>query len=136
MLPVMPRCFVVVVGGGNSAITAAIDLMGLANAVSVVNIVDKWQADPVLIKKIEGVGNIIPLLLHKVTEIKGQNAVSGVTIESLESNERKDIPVQGVFIEIGLLPNSEFAKDLVMFNRTGEIIVARYICRRRCDNSP
>ena len=110
--------------------------MGLANAVSVVNIVDKWQADPVLIKKIEGVGNIIPLLLHKVTEIKGQNAVSGVTIESLESNERKDIPVQGVFIEIGLLPNSEFAKDLVMFNRTGEIIVARYICRRRCDNSP
>jgi len=114
---------VLVVGGGNSALTAVIDLMKLANKIYIVNITKDWQADQIMIDRIKNADNIIPLLSHKVTAIHGEKYVTGVTIESLDTKETKDITVQGVFIEIGLLPNSEFAKDIVRLNDQGEIIV-------------
>jgi len=114
---------VAVVGGGNSGFTAVIDLIGIANKVYVVNRSSEWQADPILVEKTNGEEKFIPLLSHQVVEIHGEKTVSDITIESLETKEKKKIPVQGVFIEIGLLPNSECAKDLVNLNQWGEIIV-------------
>ena len=68
------------------------------------------------------------LLEHGVLEIRGRERVEGIRVESKKTGEVKDLKVGGVFIEIGLIPNSEFAKDLVELNRAGEIIVD-YACR-------
>lgn len=114
---------VMVVGGGNSGITAVIDLKDIANKVYIVNISDRWQADAILLDRIKDATNITAFLKHRVLEIKGDTKVKSVIIESLDTNEKKEIPVQGVFIEIGLIPNSEFAKDIVKTNEWGEIIV-------------
>jgi alkyl hydroperoxide reductase subunit F len=114
---------VAVIGGGNSGFTAAIDLMDIASKVYIVNVSNTWQADPVLIDKTEGAKNIVPLLSHRVIEIHGKEAVTGITVESMDSQKSQKLSVQGVFIEIGLLPNSEFARDMVQLNRWGEIIV-------------
>lgn len=114
---------VVVVGGGNSALTSVIELTKLASKVYVVNIADDWQADPVLLDKIKNATNITYFLGHKINAIHGERIVTGVTVESLATKETKDLTVQGVFIEIGLIPNSELVKDLVKLNDRGEIIV-------------
>ena len=114
---------VVVVGGGNSAFTATIDLMKIANKIYIINVMDNWQADAIMLEKTKGADNIVELLSHKVTSINGEERVTGVTVESIKTNEKKDLDVQGVFIEIGLLPNSEFAKGLVALNDWGEIAI-------------
>jgi len=114
---------VAVIGGGNSGLTAVVDLMGIASKIYVVNISPTWQADPVIVEKTEGAENVTPLLSHRVTSIRGENVVTGITVESLGTQESKELSVQGVFIEIGLLPNSEFVSNLVQLNRWGEIIV-------------
>jgi alkyl hydroperoxide reductase subunit F len=114
---------VVVIGGGNSGFTAAADLIEIANKVYVVNKSSTWQADPILIDRVKDSDKFAPLLSHVVVEIKGDRAVTGVGVQSLENKEIKHLPVQGVFIEIGLLPNSELASDLVRLNNWGEIMV-------------
>jgi alkyl hydroperoxide reductase subunit F len=114
---------VAVIGGGNSGLTAVVDLMKIASKIYVVNINPMWQADPIIVEKAESAGNFFPLLSHRVIEIHGEDSVTGITVESLDSQESKELPVQGVFIEIGLLPNSEFAGELVQLNRWGEVIV-------------
>lgn len=114
---------VAVIGGGNSGITAVVDLVAIANKVYVVNLSDEWQADPILLDRVKGVKNFVPLLLHRVISIHGKNAVTGISLESLETKKRRRLQVQGVFIEIGLIPNSEFASGLVQLNPRGEVMV-------------
>jgi alkyl hydroperoxide reductase subunit F len=114
---------VAVIGGGNSGLTAVIDLMSIASKIYVINIHSTWQADPIIIEKAKEAENFTPLLSHRVASIQGREAVTGITVESLETQETKHFPVQGVFIEIGLLPNSEFASDLVQLNERGEVMV-------------
>jgi alkyl hydroperoxide reductase subunit F len=114
---------VAVIGGGNSGFTTAIDLVGFANNVYLVDISHKWQADPILIDKVKNAKNFIPLLSYKTISIQGKNSVVGIVLESLETKKQKRLKIQGVFIEIGLLPNSELAKDLVQLNSWGEIMV-------------
>lgn len=114
---------VMVVGGGNSAFTAVIDLIKLASKIYVVNAMDSWQADPIMLEKTKGATNIEWLLSHKVTAINGEKFVTGATVESLKNKEVKELNLQGIFIEIGLIPNSEFAKGFVLQNKLGEIVV-------------
>jgi len=114
---------VAVIGGGNSGIEAVIDLMGIANKVYLINRSTPLRADPILVEKIEGVENVIKLAPYTAIEIKGDNVVTSLIIESRETQEKKELPVQGIFVEIGLLPNSEFANELVSLNEWNEIIV-------------
>jgi alkyl hydroperoxide reductase subunit F len=114
---------VVVVGGGNSAFTAVIDLMKIAKKIYIINIMDSWQADAVMLEKTKDADNIIRLLSHKVNAINGEKRVTGVTVESVKTHEKMELDVSGVFIEIGLIPNSEFARDLVKLNNWGEIAI-------------
>ena len=114
---------VAVIGGGNSGLTAVVDLIGIANKIYVVNRSSTWRADSIIVEKTKDAENVTPLLSHRVTSIQGENVVTGITVESLGTQESKELSVQGVFIEIGLLPNSEFASDLVQLNDRGEIMV-------------
>ncbi|MEE9191272.1 MAG: FAD-dependent oxidoreductase [Candidatus Aerophobetes bacterium] len=114
---------VAVIGGGNSAFEAALDLVKIASKIYLVDIASSWSADPVLLEQIEKEKKVTSFPRHKVKEIKGDDRVESITIESLDGGQIKSLSAEGVFIEIGLIPNSEFAASLVQLNQAGEIVV-------------
>jgi len=114
---------VAVIGGGNSALEAVIDLIKIANKIYIVNIAKSWQGDEILVEQVDAASKVTPFLGYQVVEIHGENRVEGITIKSQDTGESINMLVSGVFIEIGLLPNSDSAKDLVAINQAGEIIV-------------
>ncbi len=119
---------VMVVGGGNSAFTTALDLSRGNAEIILVNLAKGWQADEILIQRLKNYKNVQFLELHELTGINGKDKVESVTLRNLKTNEEKIIPVDGVFIEIGNLPNSDPVRNLVNLNEKGEIIVD-CVCR-------
>lgn len=121
--PLFADATVAVVGGGNSALSAAFELSRIASQVYLISR-RPWRADEApLIEGVKGARNIIPYVGYVVQEIEGDELVKKISIKSRETEERKELAVEGVFIEIGLAPNSDFAKELVKTNERGEIIV-------------
>lgn len=120
--PVFAGQPVMVAGGGNSAMQAALDLAGTSPEVHLVSLT-KLTGDQVLIDKISASGKIITHLLWKPVEIKGSGCVESVVIEAVAGGERREIPVKALFIEIGLDPNTGFTGDALELNNRGEIIV-------------
>ena len=115
---------VAVVGGGNSAFEAALDLVKIASRIYLIDIASSWRADPILVEQMEKEKEKVTFLpAHRIKEIEGKDKLEGITIENLNRKETKHLSVQGVFIEIGLIPNSEFAASLVKLNQIGEIVV-------------
>jgi len=112
---------VAVIGGGNSAFEAAIDLLKLCPRVYLLNIMPEWQADEIYQRKILKDPKLVPMLKSRVKEIKGDDRVRSIIVETPEGE--KQIEARGVFVEIGLAPNSEFAKGFLAMNPAGEIIV-------------
>ena len=119
---------VAVIGGGNSAFTAARDLLRYASEICMIHILDEFQADKVLIDEIkqsEKNGNVRIFLKSQVREYLGKDKLEGIRIASDTGEPVNDIPVDGVFLEIGLEPNSSAAANLVTLNNYGEISVNR-----------
>lgn len=116
---------VAVVGGGNSAVQAAIELCGIADKVHLV-VRSDYRADPVVVDKLEDCSNIAVLKGYNAKEIIGGQTVEKFVVTSGDSAQ--DLAVQGIFIEIGLDPNSEFARDAVKLNAYNEVVVD---CRAR-----
>lgn len=114
---------VAVIGGGNSAFETALDLVKISPKIYLIDIASAWRADPLLVEQIEREKKVTFFPRHKVKEIKGDGRVERITIEPLDGGQIKSLSVQGVFIEIGLVPNSEFATSLVKLNQAGEIVV-------------
>lgn len=120
--PIFTGQRVAVIGGGNSALEAALDMVKIAEWVELVSITP-LTGDPVLIEKLSEAKNLTIFLEHEVKEIIGEKLVAGIVIQRLGSKETKRLDVTGVFIEIGLIPNSESVKGLVTLNKAGEIPV-------------
>lgn len=116
---------VAVIGGGNSALTAAIDLIKIAEKIYLIHRSQQLKADPSLVERASASGSekVVSLLGYQVKEILGEERVKGIIIESKEDGGPRELPVEGVFIEIGLLPNSDPASGLVELNKEGEIVV-------------
>ncbi len=115
---------VAVIGGGNSAFEAALDLVKIVSRIYLIDIASSWRADPILVEQMKKENEKVTFFpAHKITEMKGKDKLEGITIEGLNRKETKHLPVQGLFIEIGLIPNSEFARSLVELNQIGEIVV-------------
>ncbi len=114
---------VAVVGGGNSGIEAAIDLAGIVEHVTVVEFADTLRADEVLIRKANSMANIDIIKNAKTTEVVGNGEkVSGMKYTDRQSGEEKLLEVAGIFVQIGLVPNTEWLKDSdVALTRFGEI---------------
>lgn len=113
---------VAVIGGGNSALEAAEDMVKIAEHVYLVSLTP-LTGDQILIDKVTGASNLTMFLEHEVLEIKGEGRVEGIKIRDLKSKQEKELDVGGIFIEIGLIPNSEPFKGIVRLNRFGEIEV-------------
>lgn len=114
---------VAVIGGGNSAFTAARDLLKFAREIHIINITKDFQADPVLIKEVTPAKHVTLHPGMRVVEFLGKDRLTGVRLVSIDEKERIDLSVEGAFLEIGLNPNSAPVKDLVKLNAHGEIIV-------------
>jgi alkyl hydroperoxide reductase subunit F len=120
--PLFAGKVVAVVGGGNSALQAAIELSGVAEKVYLIAR-GAFRGDPVVIDKLKQANNIEELLGFVPAKIIGDTLVEKLVIKKLDSQEIKELNVQGVFVEIGLEPNSEFAANLVKINSWQEIVV-------------
>lgn len=115
---------VAVVGGGNSGVEAAIDLAGIAREVILLEYSDKLKADGVLVKKLESLPNASIVTYAKSSRIIGDGTkVTALEYQNRLSGETQTIDLDGVFVQIGLSPNSQFVKELVDTTQFGEIVV-------------
>lgn len=123
--PVFAGQKVAIIGGGNSAVSAAIDMLKIAEYVHIVSSTP-FTADPILVNQLAGAQKMSRYLEHRVVRIEGREFVNGLVIKNNASGEETRLEVAGVFVEIGLTPNSEVVKGLIELNRQGEVPVSCY----------
>lgn len=115
---------IAVVGGGNSGVEAAIDLSAIAAHVTLVEYADSLKADAVLVRKLESLPNVEVVKSAKTTRVVGDGAkVTALAYEDRASGTQRELALDGVFVQIGLVPNSALVEGLVALNRYGEILV-------------
>jgi len=114
---------VAVIGGGNSGIEAAIDLAGIASHVTVFEFMPELKADDILQKRLYSLPNITVLKNVQTKEITGTDKVNGITYMERESGAVHHMELQGVFVQIGLIANTDWLGETIERNRIGEVIV-------------
>jgi alkyl hydroperoxide reductase subunit F len=115
---------VAVIGGGNSGVEAAIDLAGIVDHVTLIELDFKLRADEVLQRKLRSLPNVAIITGAKTTRVEGDGQkVVGIAYESRSASEKRVLPVDGIFVQIGLLPNTEWLKGALELTPHGEIIV-------------
>ena len=115
---------VAVIGGGNSGIEAAIDLAGVVGHVTVIEFMDQLKADAVLVAKLKSLPNVTIHVNAQTTEIVGDGkTVTALRYKDRSSGAEHTVELEGVFVQIGLVPNTEWLKGSVDLSRYGEIIV-------------
>ncbi len=120
--PLFEDMDVLVAGGGNSAVEAAIDLSKTASSVKLVQR-SVLRADEVLIDRMNSLENVEVYLGYQIKEIKGENSVSAVITKNKETGEEVTFETRGVFVEIGYTPNTKFVENLVELNDSKEIVI-------------
>jgi len=115
---------VAVIGGGNSGVEAAIDLAGIVAHVTLIEFDSQLRADAVLQKKLHSLANVTVITSALTSEVIGDGQkVTGLTYKDRNSSEFHNLELEGVFVQIGLLPNSDWLKGTVELTSRGEIIV-------------
>lgn len=114
---------VAVVGGGNSGVEAAIDLAGIVRHVTVLEFAPELKADAVLQDRLYSLPNVTVLKNVQTSEITGTDKVDGISYIDRATGETKHVELQGVFVQIGLVPNTDWLADTVERTRMGEIVV-------------
>jgi alkyl hydroperoxide reductase subunit F len=115
---------VAVIGGGNSGVEAAIDLAGIVAHVTLIEFDTKLRADAVLVDKLRSLRNVVIHTNAQTTEITGgDQKVNGLTYKDRASDEIHHVELEGVFVQIGLVPNTEWLKGTVELTKHGEIVV-------------
>jgi alkyl hydroperoxide reductase subunit F len=114
---------VAVIGGGNSGVEAAIDLAGIVGHVTLIEYDTALRADAVLQRKLNSLQNVTVITNAQTTEITGDQKVNGLVYKDRATGELKTVELEGVFIQIGLVPNTDWLKGVVELSKHGEIIV-------------
>lgn len=115
---------VAVVGGGNSGVEAAIDLAGIVEKVILLEYNDQLKADQILVDKLKSLSNVEIKTSIQSKAIRGDDKkISSLVYLDRKTQEEKQLPLDGIFIQIGLIPNSQFIKNKVETNQYGEIII-------------
>jgi alkyl hydroperoxide reductase subunit F len=114
---------VAVIGGGNSGVEAAIDLAGIVAHVTLIEFGTELRADAVLQRKLASLPNVTTILNAQTTQVTGDEKVTGLVYKDRASGEEKRVELEGVFVQIGLVPNTEWLKGSVELSRHGEIVV-------------
>ena len=115
---------VAVIGGGNSGVEAAIDLAGLVEHVSLLEYGEALRADAVLVAKLKSLPNASIYTMAQTTELTGDDSkLNGIRFTDRLSGESKHLALEGVFVQIGLVPNTEWLKGTLELSKHGEIVV-------------
>ncbi|MBE2262510.1 MAG: alkyl hydroperoxide reductase subunit F [Burkholderiaceae bacterium] len=115
---------VAVIGGGNSGVEAAIDLAGVVRHVTVIEFMPELKADAVLVKKLHSLPNVTVHTNAQTTEITGADGkVNGLRYKDRATGDEHLVPLAGVFVQIGLVPNTEWLKGTLELTKFGEIVV-------------
>ncbi|NML46044.1 alkyl hydroperoxide reductase subunit F [Ramlibacter sp. G-1-2-2] len=114
---------VAVIGGGNSGVEAAIDLAGIVKHVTLVEFDSKLRADEVLQRKLRSLPNVNVILNAQTTAITGDHTVNGLDYQDRATGDTRHVELEGVFVQIGLVPNTEWLKGSVDLSKYGEIVV-------------
>ena len=115
---------VAVIGGGNSGVEAAIDLAGLVEHVTLIEFAEQLKADAVLVRKLNSLPNATVITSAQTTEITGDgHKVTGLRYRDRASGAEHAIALAGVFVQIGLVPNTEWLRDTLALSHHGEIVV-------------
>lgn len=124
---------VAVVGGGNAGLEAVVDLLPYATKVYLLEYGDILRGDPVTQEHMKNSGKVEVIFNAETKEVKGEKFVTGLMYKDRVSGEEKTLSVGGIFVEIGSVPNSEFAKDLVELNKAGEILIDHKTAATSCE---
>jgi alkyl hydroperoxide reductase subunit F len=115
---------VAVIGGGNSGVEAAIDLAGIVGHVTLIEYDTQLRADAVLQRKLKSLANVEIITNAQTTEITGdQQKVNGLIYKDRTTGEARKVPLEGVFVQIGLVPNTDWLKGTLELSKHGEIVV-------------
>jgi alkyl hydroperoxide reductase subunit F len=121
--PLFKGRHVAVVGGGNSGVEAAIDLAGIVGHVTVFEFMPEMKADAVLQTRLRSLPNVSIHTNVQVKSITGTDRVNGITYVDRVTNTEKTLDLEGVFVQIGLVPNTDWVGDSLERTRSGEIVV-------------
>lgn len=121
--PLFKGKHVAVVGGGNSGVEAAIDLANIVGHVTLFEFAPELKADDILQKRLYSLSNVDVILNAQTLEVLGTEKVNSMIYLDRKTNEKKTILLEGIFIQIGLLPNTDFIKNTVDLSKFGEIII-------------
>ena len=122
--PLFKGKHVAVVGGGNSGVEAAIDLAGVVSRVTLLEFAPELKADAVLQRKLHSLPNVTVITNAQTTEVTGDgNRVTGLKYTDRATGDAQDIALEGIFVQIGLLPNTDWLKGTIELTRHGEVEV-------------
>jgi alkyl hydroperoxide reductase subunit F len=121
--PLFKGKHVAVIGGGNSGVEAAIDLAGVVGQVTLIEFDKALRADAVLVRKLHSLPNVTVITHAQTTEITGDQKVNGLIYKNRADDQLHTVALEGVFIQIGLVPNTDWLKGVVALSKHGEIIV-------------
>jgi alkyl hydroperoxide reductase subunit F len=115
---------VAVIGGGNSGVEAAIDLAGIVSHVTLIEFDHQLRADDVLQRKLRSLANVDVIVSALTTEVLGDGSkVTGLVYEDRVDGSTHTVDLEGIFVQIGLLPNTEWLKDSVELSARGEVVI-------------
>jgi len=121
--PIFGGKTVAVVGGGNSALESVIDLLPYASKIYLMVRSEIMRGDPVTQEKLKNHPQVEILFNTMPQEVIGKDFVTGLRYKDAKTGEQKELALDGVFVEIGLIPNSDFVKDFVALNEFGHVVV-------------
>ena len=121
--PLFKGKHVAVIGGGNSGVEAGIDLAGVVGHVTLIEYDTALRADAVLVRKLQSLPNVTIITNAQTTEITGDQKVNALVYKDRATSELHTVALEGVFIQIGLVPNTDWLKGVVELSKHGEIIV-------------
>ena len=121
--PLFKGKHVAVIGGGNSGVEAAIDLAGVVGHVTLIEYDTVLRADAVLVRKLHSLKNVTVLTNAQTTEITGDQKVNALIYKDRANSELHTVALEGVFIQIGLVPNTDWLKGVIELSKHGEIVV-------------
>ncbi|MGY0757453.1 alkyl hydroperoxide reductase subunit F [Staphylococcus haemolyticus] len=123
--PLFENKDVAVIGGGNSGVEAAIDLAGIVKHVTLFEYSSELKADTVLQDRLCSLSNVDIHTNARTAEVLGEDHVTGISYEDLNSGEMKELSLDGIFVQIGLVPNTSWIGDAVELNNRGEVVIDR-----------
>ncbi|WP_285490509.1 alkyl hydroperoxide reductase subunit F [Staphylococcus haemolyticus] len=123
--PLFENKDVAVIGGGNSGVEAAIDLAGIVKHVTLFEYSSELKADTVLQERLRSLSNVDIHTNARTAEVLGEDHVTGISYEDLNSGEMKELSLDGIFVQIGLVPNTSWIGDAVELNNRGEVVIDR-----------